>query len=59
MINFIRSLWKHHHNEIKGTSPLFLKKSAGKKGKNEIKEGVKIQFWIQIEASLIGLLGVK
>lgn len=35
------------------------KKSAGKKGKNEVKEGVKIEFWIQIEASLIGLLGVK
>ena len=31
------------------------KKSAGKKGKNEIKEGVKIQFWIQIKARLIGL----
>ena len=30
-----------------------------KKGKNEVKEWVKIQFLIQIEASLIGLLGVK
>ena len=50
---------EHHHNEIEGTSPLFLKKVLEKKEKNEVKECVKIQFWIQIEARLIGLLGVK